>query len=87
MKVLIFINIFIAATLALPSAVPSFTKQAFVDTCTGIEVRDGWLVGNCLSGIGNERIESSVQLSGYLVPPNYDESFRWAAQYGSLDSN
>lgn len=87
MKSFVFISIFVAATLALPSVGPSFMKQPFVDTCTGIEVRDGWLVGNCLSGNADERIESSVQLSGCLLPPNYDESFRWAAQYASLGSN
>jgi hypothetical protein len=80
MRFFVFISIFVAATLALPSDHLSFTKQPFVDTCTGIEVRDGWLVGSCLSGNANERIESSVYLAGYLLPPNYDESFRWAAQ-------
>jgi hypothetical protein len=87
MNFFVSIGIFAAATLAFPRAVPSFTKQPFVETCTGLEIRDGWLFGNCLSGNGDERIESSVYLSWYLLPPDFFESFRWAAQYGSLGSD
>ena len=48
------------------SAVAVAAARGIGTECNGLGLRDSWLVGNCLTGSGSTRIESSTYLASKI---------------------
>lgn len=45
----------------------SFVSALIADDCTNLRLQNNWLIGNCLTGTGTQRIQSSVYIGNKLT--------------------